>query len=442
MPEKNNLKYLKKADPGSIETDQQVIKSVQQILNKVRDHGDEALYELTKKFDNVERKQLRVDEKEIKEAEKSLSKSKKEAIDNTIANVFEFHQEQLTHLSSFEKEFRSGIKMGTRLVPLQTAGVYIPGGRHPLVAAPAMSIVPAKIAGVQKVISCAPPQKDGAVQAAQLYAMVKSGADEIYCVGGAQAVGAMAYGTQSIPAVDKICGPGNVYTTEAKRQVYGKVGIDFLAGPTEVLIIADKSVSPALVATDLISQAEHDPNSRPILIDFDEEHAREVMNEFTAQLPEFRTKNTARSSWEKNGEVVIVSSRKDAADLANEYAMEHLQLMVDKPRELMEEIYNYGSLFIGNYSPVVFGDKAVGTNHSLPTLEVAKYSGGINVTTYLKFLTHQELTAEGAASIAPWAARICQLEGTHGHQVSAEERIPADSEYWSDYADQGSRYPK
>jgi histidinol dehydrogenase/sulfopropanediol 3-dehydrogenase len=304
-----------------------------------------------------------------------------------------------------------------------------------------MSIVPATVVGVETVIACAPPQADGHVQPAQLYAMDQAGADEIYCVGGAQAIGAMAYGTASVPAVDKVGGPGNVFTTEAKRQVFGRVGIDFLAGPTEVLIVADASVDPALVATDLLAQAEHDPNSRPVLIDLDEDHARAVVDEFHDQLPEFRTEEVARECWDANGEAVVVDSRTEACELANEYAMEHLQLMVERPRELLDDLYNYGSLFIGEHAPVVFGDKTVGTNHSLPTLEVARYSGGINVTTYLKVLTHQETTAEGAARVAPWAARICQLEGTHAHQVSAEERIPADDPYWEEYADDGSRRP-
>ena len=434
--------YLKQTAHETIDIDQEVTETVREILDDVRARGDEALHELTQQFDDVERDQLRVSDEEIAAARAQLSADKREAIDNTIANVRAFHEEQFAHLDGFEKEFDEGVTLGTRLVPIQRAGAYIPGGRHPLVAAPAMSIVPAKVAGVETMVACAPPQSDGSVQPAQLYAMDEAGADEIYCVGGAQAIGAMAYGTDSLAAVDKVCGPGNVFTTEAKRQVFGTVGIDFLAGPTEVLIIADESADPALVATDLIAQAEHDPNSRGALIDTDEDHARAVVDEFHDQLPEFRTETVARESWENNGEVVVVDSRQEACDVANEYAMEHLQVMVENPRELMDDLYNYGSLFIGPHAPVVFGDKAVGTNHSLPTLEVARYSGGINVSTYLKVLTHQETTAEGAATIGPWAARICQLEGTHAHQVSAEERIPDDDPYWETFADESSRRPE
>ncbi|WP_435348534.1 histidinol dehydrogenase [Haloarchaeobius sp. HRN-SO-5] len=434
--------YLKQTDHDSIEIDQEVTETVRDILDEVRARGDDALREFTREFDGVEREQLRVSDEEIQTAREQLDADKREAIDNTIANVREFHEEQFANLDGFEREFDEGVSLGTRLVPIQRAGAYIPGGRHPLVAAPAMSIVPAKVVGVETMVACAPPQEDGSVQPAQLYAMDQAGADEIYCIGGAQAIGAMAYGTDAISAVDKVCGPGNVFTTEAKRQVFGRVGIDFLAGPTEVLIVADASSDPALVATDLLAQAEHDPNSRPVLIDLDEDHARAVVEEFHDQLPEFRTEEVARECWEENGEVVVVDSREEACELANEYAMEHLQVMVENPRDVLDDLHNYGSLFIGEHAPVVFGDKAVGTNHSLPTLEVARYSGGINVTTYLKILTHQETTAEGAARVAPWAARICQLEGTHAHQVSAEERIPADHPYWTEYADEGSRRPE
>ena len=434
--------YLKETDHDSIEISQDVTDTVRDIVSAVRERGDEALHEFTRQFDDVERDRLQVAEAEIEDARAALSEEKRAAIDNTIENVRAFHEEQFDHVEGFEREFADGVSLGTRYVPLERAGVYIPGGRHPLVAAPAMSIVPAVVAGVDTVVACAPPQADGSVQPAQLYAMDRAGADEIYCVGGAQAVGAMAYGTEELPAVDKVCGPGNVFTTEAKRQVYGHVGIDFLAGPTEVLILADETVDPALVATDLIAQAEHDPNSRPVLVDLDEDHAREVVAEFERQLPEFRTEDVARECWEANGEVAVVDSREDACDLANEYAMEHLQLMLADPRDLLPALHNYGSLFIGEYAPVVFGDKAVGTNHSLPTLGVARYSGGINVTTYLKVLTHQETTRDGAATVAPWAARICQLEGTHAHQVSAEERIPADDPYWTTFADEGSRRPQ
>jgi sulfopropanediol 3-dehydrogenase len=418
--------YLKEAGDASLEIPRDVTESVRDIVDSVREDGDEGLRELTRTFDDVEREELRVSEAEIDAAAGELSEAERRTIDNTIENVQEFHEEQRSNLDGFEREVADGVTLGTRLVPIERAGVYVPGGRKPLVAAPAMTIVPAVIAGVGEVVACAPPQSDGSVQPAQLYAMDRAGADEIYVAGGAQAIAAMAYGTETIPSVDKVTGPGNVYVIEAKRQVYGHVGIDFLAGPTEVLIVADESADPEMVATDLLAQAEHDPRSRAALVATDRGIAEAAVEELHEQLPSLRTEDIAEESWEDNGEVVVVDDREEAAAVANDWAPEHLQVMTDDPRDLVDDLRNYGSLFLGHHAPVVFGDKAVGTNHTLPTLEVSRYSGGINVTTYLKVLTHQELTAEGADAIAPWAAKICELEGTHAHQISAEKRITSD----------------
>lgn len=422
----SDVTYLKEAEDASLEIDQEVTEAVRDILDDVRENGDDALHRLTEKFDDVEREEIRVTEEEIELAREELTADERKAIDNTITNVREFHEEQLQHIDGFEKEFKEGVNLGQRVVPVESAGAYVPGGRHPLVAAPAMSIVPAKVAGVDDVVACAPPQEDGTIQPAQLYAMDQAGADRIYCVGGAQAIGAMAYGTDSVTSVDKVVGPGNIFTVEAKRQVFGHVGIDFLAGPSEVLILADETADPELVATDLLAQAEHDPMARPILVTTSRDVADATLEELEAQFPELRTEETARESWENNGEVVLTNDIDTAAEVANDYAIEHLQVMTESPRELVDDLYNYGSMFLGDHSPVVFGDKAVGTNHSLPTLEVARYSGGITVGTYLKTLTHQQLTTKGAAKIAPWAAKICELEGTHAHQRSAEARLPDD----------------
>lgn len=421
-----SIEYLKEADDASIEIDQEVTDSVHDILSEVKNRGDDALYEFTERFDGVEIDEFRVSETEIRAAAEELTDTEKETVDNTIENVHAFHEEQRKHIESFEKEFEEGVRLGQRVVPVESAGTYVPGGRHPLVAAPAMSIVPAKVAGVDRIVTCAPPQDDGGIQPAQLYAMDQAGADEIYSIGGAQAIGAMAYGTESVPDVAKVTGPGNVFTTEAKRQVFGHVGIDFLAGPSEVLILTDETADPELVATDLLAQAEHDPNSRPILVSTDRDVAQASVDALTKQVDDLRTEDVARECWDGNGEVVVATSIDAAVDIVNEYAIEHLQVMIDEPRSIVDDLTNYGSLFLGDHSPVVFGDKAVGTNHSLPTLEVARYSGGITVNTYLKLLTHQEATEEGAARIAPWAAEICKLEGTHAHQLSAEARLRDD----------------
>ncbi|MGM0590449.1 MAG: histidinol dehydrogenase [Halobacteriota archaeon] len=424
--------YLKRASESSLTIDEQVVDAVSDILSDVREGGDDAVRELTSRFDDVDRDELRVSDDEIEAASGKLTKEERDAIDFTIDNVREFHQQQRENIQGFETELHPGVTLGQRVLPIETAGVYIPGGRHPLVATPAMTIVPAVVAGVDRIVACAPPQKDGSIQPAQLYAMDRAGVDEVYVIGGAQAVGAMAYGTESVPAVDIVTGPGNVFTTEAKRQVFGHVGVDFLAGPTEVLIVADESADPALVATDLLAQAEHDTNSRPALITLSESLGEDVLEEIEAQLPGLETEETARASWDENGEVVVASDRDEAVDLANDYAMEHLQLMTEDPDELVEDLHNYGSLFIGHHAPVVFGDKTVGTNHCLPTLRVSRYNSGIWVGTYLKTPTHQRLTKAGAANIAPWAAKICEIEGTHGHQLSALARADTEAEAEAD----------
>ncbi|MFC6722830.1 histidinol dehydrogenase [Halobium palmae] len=420
--------YLKETDESELAIDDEVSETVRDVLSAVRERGDKALTEFTQKFDDVEREQFRVSEQEIAAAADELEESEKQAIDYTIENVWEFHTEQFEHIESFEREFKPGVTLGQRVLPIESAGVYVPGGRHPLVATPAMTIVPAVVAGVDHIVACAPPSKDGTVAPAQLYAMDQAGVDEVYCVGGAQAIAAMAYGSESVPAVDIVTGPGNVFTTEAKRQVFGHVGIDFLAGPTEVLIIADETADPSLVATDLLAQAEHDPNSRPVLIAHSESLAQKTMDSLKAQLPDLKTAETARACWEANGEVIVVEDRETAIEVANDYAMEHLQIMSDEPREYLDGLHNYGSLFLGHDAPVVFGDKVVGTNHCLPTLEVSRYSSGIWVGTYLKTPTHQQLTPEGAANIAPWAAKICEIEGTEAHRLSAEARAPTERE--------------
>ena len=419
--------YLKTAADASLEIPLEVTESVREIVDTVREDGDDGVRELTRRFDDVEREALRVSDAELEAAADALTDAERRTIDTTVENVHAFHEEQFANLDGFEREFDDGISLGTRLIPVERAGVYVPGGRKPLVAAPAMTIVPAVIAGVDEVVACAPPQPDGSVQPAQLYAMDRAGADEVYVAGGAQAIAAMAYGTETIPGVDKVTGPGNVYVVEAKRQVFGHVGIDFLAGPTEVLVVADGTADPSMVATDLLAQAEHDPRSRAALVATDRGVAEAAVDELHEQVTALETEAVARESWETNGEVVLVDDLDEAAAVANDWAPEHLQVMTDDPRALLEDLHNYGSLFLGHHAPVVFGDKAVGTNHTLPTLEVARYSGGINVTTYLKVLTHQQLTAEGADRIAPWAAKICELEGTHAHQLSAERRITTDA---------------
>jgi len=338
--------YLKSAADASLEIPQDVTESVREIVDTVRENGDEGVRELTRRFDDVERDDLRVTEDEIEAAAEELTEAERRTIDNTVENVRAFHEEQFSNLEGFERAFGDGVTLGTRLVPVERAGVYVPGGRKPLVAAPAMTIVPAVIAGVDTVVACAPPQADGSVQPAQLYAMDRAGADEIYVAGGAQAIAAMAYGTETIPGVEKVTGPGNVFVIEAKRQVYGHVGIDFLAGPTEVLILADGTADPGMVATDLLAQAEHDPRSRAILVATDRATAEASVAELHEQLPALRTEETAGESWADNGEVVVVDDLAAAATVADDYAPEHLQVMTDEPRP----VHAAGGLDVGGRS--------------------------------------------------------------------------------------------
>ncbi|KXA96003.1 histidinol dehydrogenase [candidate division MSBL1 archaeon SCGC-AAA259J03] len=418
--------YVKNAEGLAGDSDKTINKevreSVHKILEEVRESGDEAIRKFTKKFDNVYREDLKINNGEIEEAKDNLSEEDRKAINYTIDNVRRFHEAQRDNLLDFEKEFKPGVRIGLRFIPIETTGVYIPGGRYPLVASPVMLIVPAVISGVEKIVACAPPQKDGSIIDSQLYAMNEAGADEIYCVGGAQAIGAMTYGTNTVPKVSKITGPGNIYTQEAKRQVFGEVGIDFLAGPSEVLIIADDSSDPDLIATDLLAQAEHDPRSRPVLVSTAPDIAQKVLRTVEEKLPKLKTEKTAKACWENNGEVIVVDDIKSAVEVANEYAMEHVQVMTEEPRSLLDDLSNYGSLFLGEHSPVVFGDKSVGSNHVLPTGRTARFTGGIWAGTYLKALSHQELTDKGAREIAHWAEKICELEGTHAHKLSAKAR--------------------
>lgn len=416
--------YLKEAEASTLDVSNDVRETVRDVIKDVDERGDDAVREFTAQFDDVERDSPKLSEREIKDAIAKLSQEDKETIDDVIENVRTFHEAQFSHIEGFETEIQPGIVLGQRVVPHETVGTYVPGGRHPLIASVAMSVVPADVAGVETIVTCAPPhaEHDGTPHPSQVYAMIEAGADEIYAIGGSQAIAAMAKGSESVRQADKITGPGNVFVIEAKRQLYGEIGIDFLAGPTEILIIADETADPELVAADLLAQAEHDAHARPILVATDETLVDETREELDDQLPDLQTEETARSAWENNGEIILAKDNSEACEIANEYAIEHLHVMTDEPRALIDDLKHYGSLFLGEHAPVVFSDKAVGTNHILPTRRVARYTGGVWVGTYLKMLTHQELTDEGASHIAGLAERICDLEGMHAHELSARRR--------------------
>jgi histidinol dehydrogenase/sulfopropanediol 3-dehydrogenase len=415
--------HLKRSEEESTETPKEVRDSVYDILERVRAEGDGAIHDLTRKFDEVDLDQFQVPQADVDAAADQLSADERETIDYAVERVRDFAEAQFETIDDdFEREFGDGISCGQRTLPLEAAGTYVPGGNYTHIASIPMSVVPAKVAGVERVVTCTPPQADGSADPYQLYAMDQAGVDEIYTIGGAQAIGAMAYGTESIDPVDVVAGPGNVFVVEAKRQVFGQVDLDLLPGPTDVLVLADETADPEIVAIDLLSQAEHTATSRPKLVSTDEALAEAVLDEIEAVLPTLETQELARECWERMGEVVVVDDYDAATTLANEMAMEHLQVMTENPRELVSDLRNYGSLFLGENAPVTFGDKVTGPNHILPTHGTARFTGGCWVGTYLKTVTHQELTPGGAAHLSPYAAAISELEGMDGHRLSAARR--------------------
>jgi histidinol dehydrogenase/sulfopropanediol 3-dehydrogenase len=428
MPETGDHLVLKQGGDASAEIATEVRDSVYDIVGRVREGGDEAVLDLTEQFDGVEVDRLRVPDTAVEAAAEELDAGEKEAIDTMVERVREFAVAQKEALvDDFEQEFGEGVRCGHRTLPVEAAGTYVPSGNFTHVATAPMAVVPAVVAGVDRVVTCTPPGDDGSVNPYRLYAVAASGADEIYTVGGAQAVAAMAHGTETVNPVDVVAGPGNVFVVEAKRQVFGQVGIDLLGGPTEVLIVADGTADPHVVAVDLLSQAEHTESSQAVLVSTDRELAEATMAEVESVLPDLRTEETARACWEQHGEVVVADDHEAAAALANEYAMEHLQVMTREPREMVDDLQNYGSLFLGANAPVVFGDKITGPDHILPTHTTARFSGGCNVGSYVKTVTHQELTPGGAARLADDAATISEIEGMDGHRRSAELR-PVDEE--------------
>lgn len=310
------------------------------------------------------------------------------------------------------------------MIPVESVAGYVPGGRYPLPSSAIMSIVPAKVAGAKRLVACSPAIKgENRIHPATLAAMSIAGVDEVYCMGGAQAIAVLAYGTETIEPVEMIVGPGNQYVTEAKRQVYGAVGIDFLAGPSEVVVIADSSGNPKNIAADLLAQSEHDPQARGILLCTDEDVAKETERQVEEYLKVLPTAELARISWEDNGEIILFDSIEEAVEASNRIAPEHLELQCINAEEIIKMLHNYGSLFIGEEAAEVMGDYVVGTNHILPTMEVARYSGGVWVGTFLKVVTHQRLTKEGLKLMAPVASRLAEVEGLFAHKLAADVRI-------------------
>ena len=383
------------------------------IVAKVRAEGDAALKELTAKFDKVELEDLRVSEAEIDEALTLVEPEFLEVLAKAAANIRTFHEAQVREGFSLKRE--DGVVVGQKILPIERVGLYVPGGTAAYPSTVLMDAVPAKIAGCAKIVMCTPPGRNGKVNPAILAAAREAGIDEFYKVGGAQAIAAMAYGTESIPRVFKIVGPGNAFVAEAKRQVFGQVSIDMIAGPSEILVVADGKANAAQVAADLLSQAEHDKMASAVLVCDSMELARAVAAEIEAQLPKLAREEIARASIENNGKIIVAENLTDVIDIANEIAPEHLELVVDDPFAYLDAIKNAGSVFMGRNCPEALGDYFAGPNHTLPTSGTAKFSSPLSVDDFVKKSQFIYYTTEALADVAKDVALFAMKEGLTGH---------------------------
>jgi sulfopropanediol 3-dehydrogenase len=418
-------RYLKRGmDAGAIKAaDAKVRETVEQILAEIEARGEAAVRDLSQKFDNWAPESFRLTPQEIERAISQVSRRDLEDVKFAQAQVRNFAEKQKATMQDLEVETLPGVVLGHRHIPVSSIGCYVPGGRYPMVASAHMSIVTARVAGVKRIIACAPPFQGGP-HPAIVAAMHFGGADEIYVLGGVQAIGAMALGAGDIGPVDMIVGPGNAYVAEAKRQLFGRVGIDLLAGPTETLIIADDSVDGEICATDLLGQAEHGPTSPAVLITNSEKLARETMGEIERLLKILPTADAAGKAWADLGQVIVCEDYDEMVREADAIASEHVQIMTRDPDYFLSHMQNYGSLFLGARTNVAYGDKVIGTNHTLPTKKAARYTGGLWVGKFMKTCTYQKvLTDEASAMIGEYCSRLCILEGFYAHAEQANVRV-------------------
>jgi sulfopropanediol 3-dehydrogenase len=418
-------RHLKTAMRAEVraEADAAVRRTVEETLARIGAEGDAAVRALSKQFDGWEPGQFRLSEVEIEKAISQVSRQDLADIRFAQEQVGNFARHQRAALQDIEVETLPGVVLGHRNIPVNSVGCYVPGGKYPMVASAHMSVVTAKVAGVKRVIASAPPFR-GAPHPAIVAAMHMAGADEIYVLGGMQAVGAMALGTESIAPVDMLVGPGNAFVAEAKRQLYGRVGIDLFAGPTETLVIADDSVDAELCATDLLGQAEHGPTSPAVLLTDSEALARATMAEVERLLTILPTAGIAAQAWKDYGEVIVCDSLDEMVAEADRIASEHVQVMTRDPDYFLRHMTNYGALFLGPRTNVAYGDKVIGTNHTLPTRGAARYTGGLWVGKFLKTCTYQRvLTDEASAMVGEACSRLCMLEGFVGHAEQANVRV-------------------
>ncbi|PMR73592.1 histidinol dehydrogenase [Billgrantia endophytica] len=405
------------------EADRKVRETVEQTLQTIEARGDEAVRELSAKFDRWSPASFRLTQAEIEQAMSELTTQELEDIRFAQAQIRRFAEAQLASMQSLEVETQPGVVLGHKHIPVSAVGCYVPGGTYPMVASAHMSVLTAKVAGVKRVVATAPPYQ-GKPHPAIVAAMHLAGADEILVLGGVQAIGAMAIGTESIDPVDMLVGPGNAFVAEAKRQLFGRVGIDLFAGPTETLVIADETVDGLLCATDLLGQAEHGPTSPATLLTNSETLAEETLTAINELLTKLPTAEIARQAWNDYGEIIVCDTREEMLEIADEMAYEHVQVMTKDSDLYLDRLTNYGALFLGPRTNVAYGDKVIGTNHTLPTKKAARYTGGLWVGKFLKTCTYQKiLTDEASTEIGGYCSRLCALEGFAGHGEQANERV-------------------
>ena len=415
----NQVSWIKRPQGQDAQADRSLTEKVSAIIERVKTEGDTALRAFSQQFDNVVPTHFEVSEQEIAEALEGMDAQTRRDSEFAINQVRRFAQAQLATMQPLEVETLPGVHLGHRIIPVQTVGCYVPGGRYPILSAPVMSIVPATVAGCEQIIACLPP----GAHPTMIAVCHLAGAHRIFRVGGAQAIAAMAWGTESIPSVDKIVGPGNAFVNEAKRQVFGRVGIDALAGPSEIFTIADDSADPRILAADMLAQAEHDIHTRVGLATTSRDIAERTLAEVERQLASLPTAATAGEAWRRQGEIALCEDEAQLIAFADHMATEHLQVHTRDPHATAAKIRNYGSLFIGQNARVVFSDKCCGTNHTLPTMAAARYTGGLWVGAYVKICTHQWIDEQGIPAIAEPAIRQSRTEGMQGHRRAAEIRL-------------------
>ena len=418
------ITYIKKGRTVKqrAEADARVQETVKDILAEIRGRKDEAVRELSQKFDQWNPDSFKLSARQIQAIVGALSDQVTADIQFAQQQVRNFAQAQRAALRDLEIETLPGVVLGHKNIPVNRVGCYVPGGRYPMVASAHMSVVTAKAAGVKQIIACTPPIR-GEMPAATIAAMHFGGADEIYVLGGVQALAAMAYGALGIAPVDMIVGPGNAYVAEAKRQLFGRVGIDLLAGPTEVLVIADETADAEMCAVDLLGQAEHGPTSPAVLLTTSPALAHSIEAEIGRQLETLPTADLAGVAWRDYGEVILVDSDEEMVRVADEIASEHVEVLTRDPNYFLDHLTNYGALFLGKETNVAYGDKVIGTNHTLPTKKAGRYTGGLWVGKFIKTVTYQRVTEEASAVIGEYGSRLCDLEGFMGHKEQCDLRV-------------------